>query len=128
MQWGQFIDHDITSTVKSRGFNGSIPKCCEDDGRKSLPREFLVRSTFQIAYKQTNWIFSAFRVFCRSESFSGCFTSTSGLHLETCFLHLDMKMQSRACETSEQSILARGLKNKGASKIKTCLYSVPHRT
>ncbi|KAJ8942727.1 hypothetical protein NQ318_007894 [Aromia moschata] len=29
MQWGQFIDHDVTSVVKSRSFGGSIPQCCD---------------------------------------------------------------------------------------------------
>ncbi|KAL0278790.1 UNVERIFIED_CONTAM: hypothetical protein PYX00_000497 [Menopon gallinae] len=29
MQWGQFIDHDITAASQSRGFNGSIPRCCD---------------------------------------------------------------------------------------------------
>lgn len=42
MQWGQFIDHDITSTSQSRGFNGSVPRCCKDEGRDFIPKEFLV--------------------------------------------------------------------------------------
>lgn len=43
MQWGQFIDHDVTSVVKSRSFNGSIPRCCDRGGRAALPQEFTVR-------------------------------------------------------------------------------------
>lgn len=43
MQWGQFIDHDVTSVVKSRSFNGSIPRCCDRGGRSTLPQEFTVR-------------------------------------------------------------------------------------
>ncbi|KAI8435562.1 hypothetical protein MSG28_003849 [Choristoneura fumiferana] len=27
MQWGQFLDHDVTSSSQSRGFNGSHPEC-----------------------------------------------------------------------------------------------------
>lgn len=41
MQWGQFIDHDITSSSQSRGFNGSVPRCCKDGGRDFVPKEFL---------------------------------------------------------------------------------------
>lgn len=36
MQWGQFLDHDLTSSAQSRGFNGSIPECCKPDGRGEL--------------------------------------------------------------------------------------------
>lgn len=46
MQWGQFIDHDITSVVKTRGFNGSVPRCCDLTGRRVLPMEFLVNIFF----------------------------------------------------------------------------------
>ncbi|XP_063533682.1 peroxidasin homolog [Cydia strobilella] len=41
MQWGQFLDHDVTSSSQSRGFNGSVPRCCKDGGRDFVPREFL---------------------------------------------------------------------------------------
>ncbi|XP_055381026.1 uncharacterized protein LOC129611751 isoform X2 [Condylostylus longicornis] len=27
-QWGQLIDHDLTSTAQPRSINGSIPRCC----------------------------------------------------------------------------------------------------
>lgn len=27
-QWGQFIDHDLTSTMQPRSVNGSVPQCC----------------------------------------------------------------------------------------------------
>ncbi|XP_043188450.1 peroxidase-like [Amphibalanus amphitrite] len=30
MQWGQFLDHDLTSSAQARGFNGSVPRCCLD--------------------------------------------------------------------------------------------------
>lgn len=42
MQWGQFLDHDVTSSSQSRGFNGSVPRCCKDGGRDFVPKEFLV--------------------------------------------------------------------------------------
>lgn len=46
MQWGQFLDHDVTSSSQSRGFNGSVPRCCKEGGRDFMPREFMVSIYF----------------------------------------------------------------------------------
>lgn len=47
MQWGQFIDHDITSSIKSRGFNGTVPRCCDRNGGGILSPELTVSKLVQ---------------------------------------------------------------------------------
>ncbi|KAI5635442.1 peroxidase domain-containing protein [Phthorimaea operculella] len=54
MQWGQFLDHDITSSSQSRGFNGSVPRCCKDGGRDFVPNEFLHPECFPIPVPPTD--------------------------------------------------------------------------
>ncbi|CAH0719647.1 unnamed protein product, partial [Brenthis ino] len=49
MQWGQLVDHDITSSSQSRGFNGSVPRCCKDGGKDFIPREFMHPECMPIA-------------------------------------------------------------------------------
>jgi hypothetical protein len=36
MQWGQFLDHDVTSTAQTRGFENSVPKCCNSETKEPL--------------------------------------------------------------------------------------------
>ncbi|XP_057669934.1 peroxidase-like [Diorhabda carinulata] len=64
MQWGQFIDHDVTSVVKSRGFNGSVPRCCTSDGRKLLPKELSHPSCLPIEIPENDWFFGKFDISC----------------------------------------------------------------
>ncbi|XP_072381923.1 myeloperoxidase-like [Diabrotica undecimpunctata] len=64
MQWGQFIDHDITSVVKSRGFNGSVPRCCEKTGKKVLSEALLHPSCLPIEVPEDDWFLSKFKIGC----------------------------------------------------------------
>ncbi|CAG9826224.1 unnamed protein product [Diabrotica balteata] len=64
MQWGQFIDHDVTSVVKSRGFNGSVPRCCEKTGKKVLSEALLHPSCLPIEVPEDDWFLSKFKIGC----------------------------------------------------------------
>ncbi|XP_018575206.1 uncharacterized protein LOC108913999 [Anoplophora glabripennis] len=64
MQWGQFIDHDVTSVVKSRSFNGSIPRCCDRGGRAVLPQEFMHPACLPIEVPIDDWFLGTFGVRC----------------------------------------------------------------
>ncbi|XP_066137550.1 uncharacterized protein [Euwallacea fornicatus] len=63
-QWGQFIDHDVTSTVKSRAFNGSIPRCCSEGGGRVLPAQFLHPSCLPIEVPIDDKFLSRFGIGC----------------------------------------------------------------
>jgi len=63
MQWGQFIDHDLTSTPQSRGFNNSIVKCCSPDGRP-LPKDLMHPDCAPIQIPPTDVFYSQFNVTC----------------------------------------------------------------
>ncbi|XP_011503270.1 PREDICTED: uncharacterized protein LOC105366506 [Ceratosolen solmsi marchali] len=49
MQWGQFIDHDITATGQSTAFNDSVPQCCLNGGLGFQPSEFMHPDCLPIA-------------------------------------------------------------------------------
>jgi len=62
MQWGQFIDHDLTSTPTTRGFQQSIPKCCDESGRRQtsdllhpdcMPIDIPIDDRFYSRYNKT---------------------------------------------------------------------------
>jgi len=63
MQWGQFTDHDITSTPTTRGFKDSILKCCSDDGH-TLDNALLHPDCKPIVVPTDDKFYSAYNVTC----------------------------------------------------------------
>ncbi|KAI4487501.1 hypothetical protein M0804_005650 [Polistes exclamans] len=64
MQWGQFIDHDLTATGQSRGFNGSVPQCCLNSGLGFQPFELLHPECLPIAVNPQDSFFGRFGIKC----------------------------------------------------------------
>ncbi|XP_033215658.1 uncharacterized protein LOC117172036 [Belonocnema kinseyi] len=64
MQWGQFVDHDITATGQSRGFNGTVPQCCLDRGAGFQSPEFMHPDCLPIAVSPRDTFFSRLGVRC----------------------------------------------------------------
>ncbi|EFA05698.1 chorion peroxidase isoform X1 [Tribolium castaneum] len=64
MQWGQLIDHDLVSTVKSRSFNGTVPRCCRRGGQALLPPELTHPSCLPIEVSPDDWFLSSFGLRC----------------------------------------------------------------
>ncbi|CAG9854931.1 unnamed protein product [Phyllotreta striolata] len=64
MQWGQFIDHDVTSVVKTRGFNGTVPRCCDLIGRRALPEELSHPACLPIEVPENDRFFEKSGVRC----------------------------------------------------------------
>ncbi|KAF7286457.1 hypothetical protein GWI33_005099 [Rhynchophorus ferrugineus] len=64
MQWGQFIDHDVTSTVKMRSFNDSVPRCCDQGGRQFLHPDLLHPACLPIQVAPTDPFLSRFGIRC----------------------------------------------------------------
>ncbi|XP_068084341.1 thyroid peroxidase [Anabrus simplex] len=64
MQWGQFLDHDLTSSSQSRGFNRSVPKCCTDGGRDIQPPDLTHPDCMPIVVPPDDWFYSPHGVRC----------------------------------------------------------------
>ncbi|KAK3858002.1 hypothetical protein Pcinc_035774, partial [Petrolisthes cinctipes] len=58
MQWGQFIDHDLTHTPIFRFNNRSGIECCEDEGRRLIDPSFLHPSCFPIEIPENDPFYS----------------------------------------------------------------------
>ncbi|XP_072760905.1 uncharacterized protein [Anoplolepis gracilipes] len=64
MQWGQFVDHDLTATGQSRGFNGSVPQCCLPRNAGFQPPEFMHPECLPIAVNQHDDFYGPLGVRC----------------------------------------------------------------
>ena len=65
MQWGQFVDHDLTSTPQTRGFNRSLIRCCSEGGKMlDNPDEFLHPDCAPIEIPPTDRFYSQFNATC----------------------------------------------------------------
>ncbi len=63
MQWGQFLDHDLTFTPQKTGFNDSLIRCCGTDGRP-LPEGLRHRDCAPIDLAEDDEFFSRFNRTC----------------------------------------------------------------
>ena len=63
MQWGQFIDHDVTSTPQTRGFNHSLIKCCSPHG-SFLSNDLLHPDCKPIPIPGSDLFYSQFNATC----------------------------------------------------------------
>ncbi|XP_039754369.1 peroxidasin homolog [Pararge aegeria] len=64
MQWGQFLDHDVTASSQSRGFNGSVPRCCKNGGRDFIPKELMHPECMPIAVPPSDTFYGPRGVRC----------------------------------------------------------------
>ncbi|XP_070163431.1 uncharacterized protein [Polyergus mexicanus] len=64
MQWGQFVDHDLTATGQSRGFNGTVPQCCLPRGAGFQPPEFTHPECLPIAVNLRDSFYGPLGVRC----------------------------------------------------------------
>lgn len=64
MNWGQFLDHDLTQAVQSRGFNGSVPRCCRNGGQDFQSIENMHPDCLPIEVPPFDWFLSPFNVRC----------------------------------------------------------------
>merc|ERR1719367_949496 len=63
MQWGQFLDHDVTSTPQTRGFNNSLLKCCGPRGQ-ILENDLLHPDCMPIQVSSRDLFYSQFNATC----------------------------------------------------------------
>ncbi|XP_066966449.1 peroxidase-like [Macrobrachium rosenbergii] len=64
MQWGQFLDHDLTATAQTRGFNHSVPKCCNEQDGSPLPEAFRHPDCLPIIIPATDPFYSQWNHTC----------------------------------------------------------------
>ncbi|XP_046610472.1 uncharacterized protein LOC124300423 isoform X1 [Neodiprion virginianus] len=64
MQWGQFVDHDVTATGQGRAFNGTVPQCCLNGGGSFQPPDFMHPECLPIPVPATDRFYGPLGVRC----------------------------------------------------------------
>ncbi|OAD55747.1 Chorion peroxidase [Eufriesea mexicana] len=116
MQWGQFVDHDLTATGQSRGFNGSIPQCCLKFGSGFQPPEFMHPECLPISVTSQDSFFGPLGVRCLEFVRSGpapkenCeFGPREQLSQVTSYLDASPVYSSNAFQTDSLRLFRNGL-------------------
>ncbi|KAL0130187.1 hypothetical protein PUN28_002048 [Cardiocondyla obscurior] len=116
MQWGQFVDHDLTATGQSRGFNGTIPQCCLPGGVGFQPPEFMHPECLPIAVNLRDNFYGPLGVRCLEFLRSGpapkedCeFGPREQLSQVTSYLDASMVYSSNAMHSDSLRIFRNGL-------------------
>ncbi|XP_047356141.1 uncharacterized protein LOC124951581 isoform X2 [Vespa velutina] len=116
MQWGQFVDHDLTATGQSRGFNGSVPQCCLNSGLGFQPFEFMHPECLPIAVDPQDSFFARFGVKCLEFLRSGSapredcrFGAREQLSQVTSYLDASTVYSSNAFQSDNLRLFRNGL-------------------
>ncbi|XP_017797675.1 PREDICTED: uncharacterized protein LOC108578790 [Habropoda laboriosa] len=116
MQWGQFVDHDLTATGQSRGFNGTIPQCCLKFGAGFQPPEFMHPECLPIAVSVQDGFFGPLGVQCLEFVRSGpapredcTFGPREQLSQVTSYLDASTVYSSNAFQTDALRLFRNGL-------------------
>ncbi|XP_011866914.1 PREDICTED: uncharacterized protein LOC105561494 isoform X2 [Vollenhovia emeryi] len=116
MQWGQFVDHDLTATGQSRGFNGTIPQCCLQGGVGFQPPEFMHPECLPIAVNLRDNFYGPLGVRCLEFLRSGpapkegCeFGPRDQLSQVTSYLDASMVYSSNAMHSDSLRLFRNGL-------------------
>ncbi|EZA49565.1 uncharacterized protein LOC105284479 isoform X2 [Ooceraea biroi] len=116
MQWGQFVDHDLTATGQSRGFNGTVPRCCLQRGIGFQPPEFMHPDCLPIAVNPHDSFYGLLGVRCLEFLRSGpapkenCeFGPREQLSQVTSYLDASMIYSSNAMHSDSLRLFRKGL-------------------
>ncbi|XP_032664992.1 uncharacterized protein LOC116841308 isoform X2 [Odontomachus brunneus] len=116
MQWGQFVDHDLTATGQSRGFNGTVPQCCLPRGVGFQPPEFMHPECLPIAVNLRDSFYGPLGVRCLEFLRSGpapkegCeFGTREQLSQVTSYLDASMVYSSNALHSDSLRLFRNGL-------------------
>ncbi|XP_033303299.1 uncharacterized protein LOC117207322 [Bombus bifarius] len=116
MQWGQFVDHDLTATGQGRGFNGSIPQCCLKFGSGFQPPEFMHPECLPISVSKHDNFFGPLDVKCLEFVRSGSapkedceFGPREQLSQVTSYLDASVVYSNSAFQTDSLRLFRNGL-------------------